>query len=196
MNETIQTRRKKALLAAFGFGLGCWMAAAVCVQGQEAAPTAEELKLAYLLKFPGFVTWPKKAFPNAKAPLIVAVWSGAKAVPEGWIKIIEKERYGTRPVKFREVKSWEETKECHVLFLPDADSPPPPPDAVHRQPLLIVRGSAPTVPEASITFVKEGDRLRFDISVPAVKAAGLVMDARLLKLARQVRLPADKERKR
>ncbi len=193
MHTPFQTRRTKTLPLAFALGLGCWMVVAASAQEQEAAPTAENLKLAYLLKFPGFVTWPKQAFPNAKAPLIIAVWSGEKAAPEGWSKIVEKERYGARPVKFREVKSWDETKGCHVLLLLAVQPPPPPPDAVRRQSLLIVGETGAGMPEAAITFAREGDRLRFDINVPLAKSAGLVMDARLLKLARRVKLENGKE---
>lgn len=180
------------LLTVLGFGLTCCLAPAAAPAREGAAPSVESLKLSYLLKFPEFVTWPKNAFANAKAPLVIGVWRGEMPVPEELRAVIEKEKYGTRPTKFREVKEWNEAQGCHLLYLPGGPQAPPP-DSVFRQPLLIVSGGALTVLEASITFAREDNRLRFDINVPAAKAAGLVIDGRLLKLARRVKLAGDKE---
>ncbi len=187
MQKVIPSRKKTALWAVLGLGLtACLGNLATPTHGQERNALEEELKMAYLLKFPGFVTWPTKAFANAKAPLVVAVWSEAP-LAAGVRAAIEKERYGNRPVQLRVVKSWDETKESHVLYLPSREMVPAPPPAVLKQPMLIVRGIAVKA-AASITFAREGDRLRFDINVPVARAAGLVIDSKLLKMARRVQV--------
>ncbi len=188
MYKMIPSRRKKALWAVLGLGLAAWLGNfATPTHGQEGSASVDELKMAYLLKLPGFVTWPKKAFANAKAPLVIAVWSETP-LAEGVRTAIEKERYGNRPVQLRAVKSWEETKGCHVLYLPSGAMNLPAPAAVLKEPMLIVRGIAVKESPASITFVREGDRLRFDISVPVARAAELVIDSKLLKMARRVQV--------
>lgn len=188
MYSAIPSCKKTALWAAVALGFAAWLGSlATPTQGQERNALEEELKMAYLLKFPGFVTWPKKAFANAKAPLVVAVWSEAP-LAAAVRAAIEKERYGDRPVRLREVKSWDETKDCHVLYLPSRATIPASPPLALKQPMLIVRGIALKEAPASIAFAREGDRLRFDINVPVARAAGLVIDSKLLKMARRVQV--------
>jgi len=193
MSNAIPASRQTALLAALGLGLAAWLLlGATPAWGQERSVPVEELKLAYVAKFPGFVTWPERVFANARAPLVIGVWTSAPLSVQAR-EAMEKERHGMRAVQVRTVKSWDEVNGCHLLYLPSGEVIPRPPEGILKLPILIVRGSKVPAPEAALSFVREGDRLRFDISVPAAKAAGLVLDGQLLKLARTVRLEPQKE---
>lgn len=163
----------------------------LCVVGTtiiaQAATSEDSLKAAFLYNFAKYVEWPTDAFPTGT--LRICLYTDAH-FSHTIDEIIEGESIGGRPVTRLLMPAIPDVpRQCNVLFVNAKERP-------RIEALLAsVRGSSVlTVGEGSdfirdggmFAFIKEQDRVRFDINTMEAERAGLTVSSRLLRLARHV----------
>lgn len=155
------------------------------VRADEFQPSEYQLKAAFLFNFAKFVEWPAGAFPEARSPIIIGVL-GDNPFGSELERTIRDKTVNERPLQIKEFRSAAEARGCHVLFVGNSEK--------KRLPEVIegLRGtSVLTVGEAEnfiesggmIGFVREGNKVRFQINDRAARGAGLKISSKLLNLA-------------
>ncbi|MBI5386747.1 MAG: YfiR family protein [Verrucomicrobia bacterium] len=184
----------------FGNGLLPWWAGLLavaflaprllCAEPEPPVAVSPEhrIKAAYLLNFTRFVTWPGRAFLNAGAPLTIGV-AGQNPFGSVLQQIIEGEKVNGRPIVIREFAPGEDLTQCHVLFIPRAESSRVPAilASLRDAPVLTVSETEDFLEQnGMINFLVQDKKVRFEIGQKAAEQAGLVLSSRLLKLAVRV----------
>lgn len=156
----------------------------------QAQPAALEtnIKAVFLFNFSKYVSWPAmKMGERSPADLKICVtandsfYATLKDVVQG------EEVYG-KPLLPVALDGLDEARTCQILFVGNAQSP----DgrdwlaAVRNAQVLTVAEGALT-DETVIAFVRDNNRIRFDINRAAAARRGLNVSSKLLRLARQVR---------
>jgi hypothetical protein len=167
------------------------------VQAADLRPTRYEARAAFLLNFARYVEWPKETFAHDASPVVLGVLGGDEDLKD--IRIIDKQRVkDKRNLEVRRLKSFQEARTCHMLFIG-------PSEAGNLDHTLRVLQSLPvfTVGEFGgflerggiLNLVpipgpaKEQSLLRWEINLPAAMNARLRLDPELLRLARRVVKP-------
>ena len=164
--------------------LACLMSGTTAVP-QQATATVDEVKAAFLQKFPGYVTWPPSALPDPTSPLVIAVFGS-----DGVFAELERVAAGSsmqgRPIVVRRLPNVKVTEPVHILFVGNVEQSLARAlvSSVHGKPVLLVTDRAEGLPSGSIlNFRVEDGRVRFDASVAAAEQAGLKLSSRLLGVA-------------
>jgi hypothetical protein len=169
-------------------------AALVFVLGSVCSPFAQisqsapehEIKAAFLFNFTKFVTWPTLA---ANQPFRVCV--AADDITTTAIgQVMKDEVILGRKAETLVIAAPEEARTCQVLFLGRSATSRAAAmlAAVRSSPVLTVGDSADFLDRGGIIqFVLEESRLRFDVDLTHATRAQLSINARMLRVARQVR---------
>ena len=179
-------RRFRALLAVVLLALlGAGLAHA------DDTPTeADELELeaAYLYKFANFVEWPADAFRDPGHPIVIGVM-GADALATQLEGLVRDKTVRGRGFVVRTLQPMGDLRGVHILFLGDLGR------ERSQAALLAVEGShVLTVSDrrrlsaggAMVTLVRVKQRLRFEVSMPAVQRSRLRLSALMLTAAYRV----------
>ena len=159
------------------------------VQAQEQAAEEHEVKAAFLYNFTKFVEWPKGAFADSSAPVVIGVF-GPDPFGPTLDEIVAGKRVGNRPLVIKRLSSSDGLAACHVLFVSSAKAAAfvrllP---SLARRPILTVGETDGFCEEGGIVqFVMRQRKVRFRINVTAAERAGLKISSRLLDLAEVVR---------
>lgn len=155
----------------------------------EAAPAAAhseyEIKSAMLYNFTKFVEWPGSALGEAGAPAVVCVLGDDPWVPVLEAALRNKTVYG-HPLVVRRLDSGTDPKRCAVLFMGASDG-----KEIARIVQSVGRWPVLTIGErvrfsrlgGVIAFLRDGNRIRFEINLDAAERAGLQVSSKLLRLA-------------
>ena len=167
-------------------GLITWAAALGACHAQEFQASEYQLKAAFLYHFAQFTEWPDKAFEKPSSPLVIGVLGDN---PFG--QLLEQTLRGKtllqRPVVYRTIRSLDEaTNNCHILFISSSEK-----KRLTEICMALQNRTVLTVSEVEgfleaggmIDFVRQGNKIRFQINDSAAKAAGLRIRAKLLSLA-------------
>jgi len=150
-------------------------------------PTDYQVKAAFLEKFGKFVEWPERAFGGPAAPVVIGVF-GDNPFGDALRSFAETDTINGRPVFVREIKTFSDLTNCHVIFVPASES------AANRDVLAAAAGlPVLTVGETDeffdaggmIEFIIENKQVHFRIRNEAARAAGLKISSKLLILARR-----------
>ena len=154
-------------------------------RAQESPPTEYQLKAAFLLNFAKFVEWPPAALAKATSPMVLGIL-GENPFGAVLERTIRDKTINSRPLVIKEFRSPAEATNCHMLFIGASEKA--------RLPEILagLRGaSVLTVGETDrftenggiINFVRQGNKIRFQINEVAAKSAGLRISSKLLSLA-------------
>lgn len=163
--------------------LGCGLTVEV-TYAQDAADEYA-VKAAYLFNFAKFVEWPPQALPTRQSPVTLCI---AGRDPFGnALETTGDKSLRERPLVIRRLSRLEEFTHCHLLFLSDSES-----TRLGQILAKLKNGPILTVSDISgfadaggmIGLVNVGQRIRFEINLPAVQKANLKISSQLLKLAR------------
>lgn len=173
-------RRLRLAFAAIG------IAAVLCTVPPAAAQEATEnqVKAAYLFNFTKFVRWPAAATAPDQFRICVI---GDQSFAASLDTIIKGEAVDGRPLVRLEPRSIEAARSCQILFIGSGarERGARYLDAVRNAPVLTVGDTSTFLHEGgTIRFVRTGDRLRFDVNLPAANRAGLEISSKLLRVAR------------
>lgn len=189
MRHTAATTTSMRIRAAHFRAAVAGLALLLAATGRAApsSPKEYELKAAFLYNFTKFVAWPPGLFPEDTSPFVIGVY-GENPFGAGLSEAIRARKFEGRSIELRSISSVEEARRVHLVFFPATE------DRAARDVLPTLQNAAVlTVGEsdafrkaAVITFVREGDKLRFVIDIPAARRAGLKISAQLQKLAQHV----------
>lgn len=164
--------------------LACCGLAGLALAGPAAAAGDIEyaVKAAYLTKFVPFIDWPDTAFASPASPVTLCVLG--KGPFAGRLEADAAAAEGGRALAVRHVDGPDPA--CQILFLDgksgDAENVLA---ALKDAPVVTVTDSGMAA-SGIISFVIEGNHVRFDIDAAAADVRGIRISAKLLGLARKV----------
>jgi hypothetical protein len=159
----------------------------------QSLPGAQEVsdqavKAAYLYNFAKFVEWPAGAFAGPTSPIRLCLLNG-DPLESDLRKTVEGKSIANHPVAVVLVQSNEAYRDCHVLFLGSAS------DRQSKQILEFLNGACILTVGDSEEFAKDGgiirflrnkDRVEFEVNHKAAQHAQLSVSSRLLRVAKAV----------
>ena len=158
-------------------------------RAQPAVPIEANVKAVFLFNFTKYVTWPAAAIgerspsrsPHLRHRRTTNFIALLKAAVQG-------ETVDGKPLVPVALEGLDDAKTCQILYVGDVA------DADAKAWLSVVRtGQVLTVADGAlndetvITFVRDDNRIRFDINRAAADRRNLNVSSKLLRLARQVR---------
>jgi YfiR/HmsC-like len=146
-----------------------------------------QLKLAFMVNFARFITWPAEAFAEEQQMSLCVLGKN----PFGpLLSGVGGKKVGERSLKVLHFETLADNQQCHLLFVGQADVAglTRQLQAVSKKPVVTVSDS-PGFAEAGggIEFVIKGDKLSFIINNSALKDKGVQASSSLLNLAASVR---------
>lgn len=160
----------------------CWLGTA---RGDEPPLTESKLKAAFLFNFVKFVEWPPAAFLTTNSPLTIGIL-GENPFGGDLEAIVRDKTINSRAVIIKPMRALVEATNCQVLFIsPSAKSKIPEMISTLGAASVLTVGDSDRFAETGgmINFVKEGNKIRFEINEVAAKRAGLKISSKLLSLA-------------
>jgi len=162
------------------------MMVAAPLLAQSPAPLEAELKAVFLFNFAKYVTWREQSGVSGKGDIRVcttandAFFAMVKSALEG-------EDVDGRPLVAVALDGLDDARSCQILYVGDARSA----DArawfgAVRDGDVLTVGDGTAIDEPAIAFVRDQNRLRFDINRAAASRHHLTISAKLLRLARRV----------
>jgi hypothetical protein len=147
--------------------------------------TESKLKAAFLFNFVKFVEWPPESFAATNSPIAIGIL-GENPFGGDLAAIVRDKTINNRPIIIRTMPSLAEATNCHVLFIGASEN--------GRIPEIISKlGTASiltvgdfnhfTEAGGMINFVRENNKIRFQINEAAAKNARLKISSKLLSLA-------------
>jgi hypothetical protein len=146
----------------------------------------EEIEAAFLYQFGTYVEWPEGTFKSDQEPLLIGVLDSEDVVLP-LEDIVLTRRLLERAVAVRRMTRNDDPRSVHIFFVgigADPDVASAMIERVRGYPVLTVAESASINP--IVTFVLDGHRVRFDVSLVLAEECGLRISSRLLSVARQV----------
>ncbi|MCD6681237.1 MAG: YfiR family protein [Burkholderiaceae bacterium] len=180
-------RRRRVLLRAL-CALAPWIVLPRLERAAAAQAPIEQVKAAYLLKFPDFVEWPPNAFSSPDSPFVVGI-SGADDVYVELRALAAGQRVAGRMIEVLRLQNPEPDFVTQLIFVGNDRSMQLPVwiDAYARRPVLIVADTVGGLESgAMLNFVEVDARLRFEASPAAAERSGLRLSSRLLGVAERV----------
>jgi len=180
-------RRRRVVLRGL-CALAPWAVLPRLQRAAAAQAPVEQVKAAYLLKFPDFVEWPPRAFSSANSPFVIAV-SGADDVYAELRAIAAEHRVSGRAVEVVRLQNPEPDYVTQLVFVGNDRSTQLPAwvGAYARRPVLIVADTVGGLESgATLNFVEVDARLRFEAAPAAAERSGLRLSSRLLGVAERV----------
>ena len=187
-------RRKPArpkFLVPWHAGLGV-LAIALGFAGSLRGQSTHEydLKAVLIFNFTQFVEWPPTAFARDDAPFVIGVL-GRDPFGRALDDVVRTETCGNRRIEVVRFTSAEAIRDCHILFISETES-------ANLARILAVLGRRPILTVGDFEgFSLRGGMMRFKkspegkiqlrINLDVVKAANLVVSAKLLRIAEIVR---------
>ena len=162
-----------------------WLLAVGGVSAQDSAPTEYQIKAAFLYNFAKFVEWPPAVFSETNSPIVIGIL-GENPFGNDLVKTVRDKTLNNRPLVIKVFHSPVEATNCHILFISTSEKARLPQilEALREVSVLTV-GEMDRFTEAGgmINFVREGNKIRFQINEVAAKSAGLKVSSKLLSLA-------------
>ena len=161
-----------------------------CAGVSAAEPPALEyqVKAAFILNFAKFVEWPAQAFADAEAPLSIGIF-GEDPFGEVLDQMSRDSKLNGRSVVIRRSRFLHELENCQILFFSRSE------EASLVESLEALKGSSVlTVGESEnfaersgvIGFVRQDNKVRFEINLASARRAQLKISSKLLSLASEV----------
>ena len=147
-----------------------------------------EVKAAYLFNFAAHVEWPAEAFADRKSPIVLCVF-GKDPCGETLEQALKGKTAQDRSLAVARVKSVEELKSCHLLFVPDSEKQDFPKilEALKEKSVLVVGESEGLALKGAVfNFYMDNKRVRLEVNPEAAARSRLKIGAKLLKIARIV----------
>ena len=161
--------------------------AALSAQPQPATVEAN-IRAVYLFNFSKYVTWPATGIgERSPAELRICVTAS-----DGFFTLLTTALQGEdvegKPLRPMALDGLDDAKTCQILYVGDSRSAEARAwlSAVRNAQVLTV-GEGALTDDTVIAFVRDNNRIRFDINRAAAARRGLNVSSKLLRLARQVR---------
>jgi hypothetical protein len=155
---------------------------------QSPSATEANIKAVFLFNFAKYVTWPAQT-AGERSPGSIRI---CVTLNDSFFALLKEavhdEEVDGKPIEPITLGGLDDARTCHILFIGDANSLDGKAwlQAVKGRQVLTV-GDGPLNDETVIAFVRDDNRIRFDINRAAATSHGLNVSSKLLRLARQVR---------
>jgi hypothetical protein len=174
--------RRKFLSLAVGLLLGATALA-------QTVSKSYQLRAVFLFRFTQFVDWPADAFATPESPITIGIL-GEDPFGDALALAIKGETAHGRSLQIVHFRRVEEVKNCHVLYICESESS-------RIQKIMQVLDNRPILTVSDIDgfardykgivrFLASQNKIVFRINPEEAKAARLVLDARLLRMAQIV----------
>ena len=157
------------------------------VAAQRATFDEREVKAVFMFNFAQFVDWPAAAFDSADSPIVIGVL-GEDPFGRLLDEVTQGEVVKGRSLMVVRFQRVEDIKACHILFISPSESPMYDEilTALGSRPTLTVGESEDFTRRGMIRLLTDRNRVRLEINLGVVKAAGLTINSNLLRAARIV----------
>jgi hypothetical protein len=146
-----------------------------------------QLKAAFVYNFTKFIEWPATRFADETSPIVIGVL-GRNPFGGELEKIVEGRTVAGRAILVKLIHTADEAPAVHLLFVPAGEESRLPAAAWPDVAVATVGESEAFVALGGmITFIQEGDQLRFEIEIGTAERCGLKISSQLQKLAKAVR---------
>ncbi len=148
-----------------------------------------EVKAAFLYHFTSYIEYPSSAFAGTSAPFVIGVL-GKSSITEALQQAVKGKSVKGRAIVVKQVSIGQELRECHILFVPDAEAKSLPRilEILGDSPVLVVGESEGFAAKGgTVGFFVEQKRVRFEINLDAARRAHVSISSKLLSLARIVK---------
>jgi hypothetical protein len=162
--------------------------AAVPALAQPANGAEANLKAVFLFNFSKYVSWPGRS-AGERGPSEIRICVPAEDEFFARLRaVVQGEAIDGKPLHPIALTGLDDAKECEILFVGDANSLDGKAwlSAVRGRQVLTV-GDGPLNDDTVIAFIRDQNRIRFDINRAAAARRGLNVSAKLLRLARRVK---------
>lgn len=160
---------------------------AMCSTEAATPPAASEyqVKAAFLFQFSRFVEWPREAFANSDAPLLICVL-GTNPFGPALAEMAEGELAYTHPLQVQSHDRVEDLDACHIVFV-SSDK-----ENVSRRVVQYLSGKSVLTVSDSSDFARHGGviglvtvngKVRVQVNRNSADAAQLKISAKLLRVA-------------
>jgi hypothetical protein len=169
--------------------LAAWSAPGAPGSDEPPARQEEDVKAAFLYKFPAYVEWRPGTFEQPSSPIVIGV-TGDDAVAESLRALVAGRKAGERPVQIRQLAPGAFPVGMHLLFVGRAASSHVPrlaPMAASQGVLLVTDYQGALDDGSAINLLVIDHRVRFEVSLDATERAGLKLSSRMLAVALWVR---------
>lgn len=186
-HRSLSARRRpagRALLGACGLALLAWSALGQALGGS----VERQVKAAYLMNFARYVAFPAAAFADPQAPVIICVL-GSDPLGTVLDATVEGKRRGPRPLAVRRAAGPDDLEGCQVVFIAAAEARRQGPwlERLRGRPLLTIGESDAFLAAGGGINLRVVDRrVRFEIDMENVAAAGLRVPSNVLETALRV----------
>jgi hypothetical protein len=100
----------------FLFVLLAWCSGLVSSRAGDVGPSEAQVKAAFLLNFPKYVTWPGTALSESNSPIVVGIIDDEEVASEFSTMSAGKVVDG-HPIQLVRVTSIPQCRDCHILFI-------------------------------------------------------------------------------
>lgn len=158
------------------------------VSARAPEPIEANVKAVFLFNFSKYVTWPP-VIMGERSPAEVRICVTAN---DGFFSLVKSAVQGEdvdgKPLLPIALEGLDEAKTCQILYVGNLQTP----DArawlaAVRTSQVLTVGDGALNDDTVIAFVRDENRIRFDINRAAASRHGLNVSSKLLRLARQVR---------
>ena len=158
---------------------------AVSSQAQDFQPSEYQVKAAFLFNFAKFVEWPPEAFATDTSPIVIGVL-GENPFGGDLEATIRSKQINNRSLVIKEFRSPTEATNCHILFISASEKTRLPEilSGLSKTNVLTVSETEGfTASGGMVNFVRENNKIRFQINDAAARSANLRVSSKLLSLA-------------
>lgn len=187
--------RKKAkcglqslLIALIGWAMFTLTAA----HAQQAKPTEDQVKAAYVFNFGKFVKWPPNSAVTRAGAFAICIF-GDDPIGTVLESSLANQTLDGKPLAIRRLKKPRDAAGCRILYIGAGQGRKLPEIlAVAKESSVLTVSDIPDFSKRGgmIEFVLIDDRVRFEINIARAESANLVLSSELLKVAFAVRRSA------
>lgn len=149
------------------------------------ATNEHEIKAVFLFNFAQFVEWPAKDLPEPNSPIVIGIL-GKDPFGSYLEETVKDEVVNGHPLLIEHYTSTEDIKTCHILFITPSKTIRFT-DIIKalegRNILTVSDGSNFTKQGGMIRFVTENNKIKLIINLQAVRASGITVSSKLLRLS-------------
>jgi YfiR/HmsC-like len=146
-----------------------------------------DVKAAFVFNFIKFVEWPPSAFRSPEDPIVLSVLGNDPTVAS--LASLDGKKASGRRLVVRKVPVLSALEQCHVLFVgaSEKEALAPVLGAAQRWPILTVADFEGFAGRGgTIGFIRQDNRVGFEINEESAKKAGLKVNAKLLYLGKSI----------
>ena len=145
-----------------------------------------QVKAVLLFRLTQFVQWPASRFESSESPIIIGVL-GEDPFGDSLRIAVRGETAQNRPILLRECANTEDAKACHIVFISQSEAPRVREitSALAPHPILTVSDmeNFVRIGGGMVRFYTVQNKVNLRINNDNAKAAGVVLDSRLLRMA-------------